>query len=192
MKMKFKAVELCRLDEETIKQIRNWRNQDFVRKMMYTQHEISEQEHLGFVENLKKDPNRGLFVYYLDEEPFGVFQYVWNREEESIRTGWYLTKEEYQDMGYGVFLRFFSLEIIYKVLKAKQVVGEVLGSNEKALLYYGKPDRIEKNGVMINGQAQDICYFFVTSEQWEEINRKEKKLVEQLVDCSHYLDNIYL
>ena len=67
-KKHFKAVELKYLDSETILKIREWRNQEFVKKNMYSQHEITQEEHLKYIDNIRNDNNRGLFVFYLDDE----------------------------------------------------------------------------------------------------------------------------
>ena len=74
-KKNFKAVELNRLDENTISNIRLWRNAEFVRKQSFNKHEITEQEHANYIKKLKEDPNRGIFVFYLDDEPFAVYNY---------------------------------------------------------------------------------------------------------------------
>ncbi len=131
MKKHFKAVELKHLDNATIMKIREWRNQPFVRSMMFSQHEITEEEHMNYIAALKQDDNRGLFVFYLDDEPFGVFQYKLLREKNAIVPGTYLISQDYQVMGYGVIMDYMVQLITYHYLDADVIYAEVLRTNRE-------------------------------------------------------------
>lgn len=132
-KKKFRAIELNRLDNDTIMNIRTWRNQDFVRKQMFTQNIIEEDEHLRWINSIRKDDNRHLFVFYLDNEPFAVVQSRYYPEHDYVETGDYLISEEYQAMGYGTFVKFYCSEIMYSFLGYKKIHGEILDINKKNL-----------------------------------------------------------
>ena len=94
--MKFRAVAIDKLDEDTVLKIREWRNQDFVREMMFNKHYITEEEHRDYVDMIKNDPNRNVFVFFLDGKPFEVFQYEIDVVDNSIHIGNYLIDIEYQ------------------------------------------------------------------------------------------------
>ena len=45
-------INILELDDIYIKNLRDWRNQDFVRQRMLNQEIITEEEHAGFIEHL--------------------------------------------------------------------------------------------------------------------------------------------
>ena len=185
IKKKFKAIELNKLDGKTIANIRVWRNQPFVREKMYTQNIITEEEHTNYIKSIKSDPNRGLFVFYLDDEPFGVFQYRINPENNCVTGGHYLIDEEYQFMGYGVIMSYFIGVIDFDVLKCRKNYGEIISKN-KRLIAMNKKMNVTLEGILrdhvsIDGKYYDVyCYGCLRSE-WEKDN-KLKNMISKIVD----------
>lgn len=159
-KKQLKAISLEHLDEEIIDNIRIWRNQDFVRKNMLEQHIISKEEHLRYIETIKKNDNRGLYVFYLDEEPFGVYQYQINRERNSVSNGFYLIHEDDQYLGYGVIAYYIIGWIQYKILGVRIVENKVISYNKEALALQKKLKSkligIDKDAIEFEGNFYDI------------------------------------
>lgn len=185
--MKFKAVELNYLDEETILKIREWRNQDFVRKNMLQSHTISEDEHLAYIERIKQDENRGLYVFYLDDEPFGVFQYAIKEDEDGkyITNGCYLIHEEDKSLGYGTILFYMINWIEYNYFEIEILKTEVLSMNQEALGLHKRlkvePDEVKKDAIEFNGKQYDIyCFGGKVYDPGE--NSRMKKVVEQIIE----------
>ena len=54
-----------------LKQVLAWRNDPVVRRYMYTQHEISLDEHVRWFERASQDANRYLLVFENDGVPLG-------------------------------------------------------------------------------------------------------------------------
>lgn len=186
MKKHFKAVELKHLDDETIMKIREWRNQPFVKNMMYSQHDITEEEHRSYIESLKRDEDRGLFVFYLDDEPFGIYQYMIHPEGNYVTDGNYLVSPEYQDMGYGTIQAFFMNIIKFEYLGCNKSYGEMLDDNRRVIML-NKKMGITLEGVLrqhrlIDGEYHDVyCYGLLASE-WKEKKEKISRLIFRLVD----------
>ena len=63
------AGNLRPLTEPDLALVRGWRNHESVRRFMYTQHEIAEQEHRDWFARCEQDPLRHLLVYECDEQP---------------------------------------------------------------------------------------------------------------------------
>lgn len=158
--MKFRAVALNRLDGQTIDQIRIWRNQDFVRKNMFHPHIITEEEHIRYIEKMKKDENRELFVFYLDGDPFGIFQYELYPDERAVVSGSYLIDENYQVMGYGAIMHYMINQIICYYLDVDTIYAEVIDINKSAQKsmkrFRTEPDTILKDHIIIDGIAHDV------------------------------------
>lgn len=171
-RMKFKAVELSSLDEDTIQNIRGWRNQDFVRQNMFCQDIIKSEEHNQWIQKLKADDNRNLFVFYLDDAPFGVVIYTYDTENNRVETVFYLIKEEYQQMGYGVILSYFASEIAYNVLGYDNGYGEILEHNKRVIRInrYIRKD-IKKEQINLNGREYDIKTVKGTRQSWNDFEK---------------------
>ena len=189
-KMHFRAVELEYLDEGTIRRIRDWRNQEFVRMEMFTQNIIGEEEHLNWINSIRNDKDRHLFVYYLDDEPFAVVQSRYYPEHEYVETGDYLISEDYQSMGYGSFIKYFTSEIMYHYLGYTVIYGEILDINRRNLRIANKLcDRVRKaeNKREIDGVLHDVYLTEISQKSWDEGSRNKLgtlvfKFVEQDYD----------
>lgn len=195
VKKKFKAIELNKLDEKTIANIRVWRNQLFVREMMYTQNIIAEEEHTNYIKSIKSDPNRGLFVFYLDDEPFGVFQYRrYNQTVPYIETGMYLIKEDYMYLGYGTLMIYFMQFIIFNVLNCRETRGEVMEYNNNALSFNKKMQArlIEVKEITLGDKKYNSYCYSITKEKWNENEYRIKKIVESFVDGFDYRKDIII
>lgn len=188
-KKKFKAVELNKLDNETIANIRIWRNSSFVREKMYNKNEITEEEHKKYISSVKNDPNRGIFVFYLDDIPFGVYQYIINTNNNCITGGHYLIDEDFQYMGYGVIMAYFISVIDFDFFKCNKNYGEVI-SNNKRLIELNKKMRVPLEGIlrqhiMVEGQYLDIYCYGVLRNEWDYGREVEEKRISRIVDTNY-------
>lgn len=186
MKKHFKAVELKYLDDDTIMKIREWRNQPFIKNMMYSQHDITEEEHTNYISALKKDENRGLFVFYLDDTPFAVYQYIIHPEGNYITDGNYLTEEEYQYMGYGTIQIYFMNIIKFEYLHCNKSYGEALDINQRVITL-NKKFKTPLEGVLrqhqlLNGEYHDVYCYGLLRTEWEEKKKDLEKLIYKIVD----------
>ena len=166
-KKKFKAVELKYLDAHTISQIREWRNANFVREMSFTRHIITPEEHASFIQTIKDDPNRGLFVFYFDDIPVSVFHYVIHRDTNSFTESHYLTNEDYRYEGYGEAISYLSKSIMFNIFKMDYEISEILDDNKKLISACKKGNLIDsvlKNHVIIDGIPHDVYQLKYTKE----------------------------
>lgn len=191
MKKRFKAIELKYLDEETINRIRIWRNQPFVKEKMYNQHDITEEEHYQFINRIKADKNRGLFVFFLNDEPFGVYQYEIHPEGNYMTGGNYLTSQEFQDIGYGVIQMYFIMEIVFNFIGCNKNYGEILDTN-KRMIVMNKRIGIQIEGILrqqviINNEYHDIYCCGILKKEWLENRDKIYNLVSKFIDKEYQI-----
>lgn len=179
MKKRFRAVELKYLDKETINSIRRWRNQPFIRTRMYSQSEITENEHNRFIENMKNDENRGLFVFYFDEEPFGIYQYQIYPTGNYVINGYYLISEDYVGRGYGTIMSYFMLEINFEILNVNKSISEVIDINEESRSLNerigAQLEGILREHVIIDGVYHDVYLYGMLRSDW---NKKRQQIGE--------------
>lgn len=183
-KKKFKAVELKYLDEKTIGQIREWRNADFVREMSFTRHIITPEEHASFIQGIKDNPDKGLFVFYFDDEPVAVFHYVLHKKTNHVTGSHYLTNENFKYEGYGEVVAYLIKSIIFHIIKADYELSEILDTNKKLLATCKKGDLIvgvSKDHVSIDGQYHDVYQVKYTKEYYLSRPDWYKKLIYNIV-----------
>ena len=78
---------LRRLTEDDVPMILPWRNDPDVRRFMYTQHEISPQEHADFFARALRDTTRAYYLGLDDEEPVGGSRCVTSMRTKGPRRG---------------------------------------------------------------------------------------------------------
>lgn len=183
--MRFKAVSLNKLDDETIMQIRVWRNQDFVRNMMFNSEIIGEEEHLNWINALKNDKNRDLFLFYIDEKPFAVIQYKYHEDGNYVEMGDYLISEEYQYMGYGTIMRYYTLVLIFDYLGFDRMCGEIRDINSKNIRttkrIYGN-ERVVLKEKDAEGNKTRIYVTDINKEDWKnDVSKRLEQLIYKIM-----------
>lgn len=177
-----KAIELKYLDDETIMKIRDWRNQGFVREVSVNQHIITEEEHLKFIDMVRNDKNRGLFVYYLDDVPFGVSQYTYCPEKDVVTNGNYLIDEEYQYLGYGLILIYFVNVINFEYMGFGNQYGEALTTNSRLTTMAKKMGAELKEKRLLDDGAREVYILRENASDWETRKYRYEKIVFKIVE----------
>lgn len=131
----------------------SWRNHPVVKQWMFTQHEISQEEHLCFIENLKSRNDRRYFVVKKEGDALGVVSLSEiDTKAHTAELGIYAAPEQ---KGVGKLL----LETIWTYakdeLKLKTIFAEVLQQNQKAIKLYENTgfqtvSQSDKDGFAIN------------------------------------------
>lgn len=193
-KKKIRFVNIFTEDDSIIEKVRLWRNQEHVKKYMYNQHDISIQEHINYIEKLRNDKNKGLYIIYANADIIGVFQYSINSRGNYLESGNYLTDEKYMGCGYGVIILYMLIEIAFKYLKVNKVYSEILGTNKKVISMHKKMGIIQegllRNQIILNGQYCDIYQFGIFENEWDNCKNKTKKIIDKFVVSSDIKDII--
>ncbi|HFU75477.1 MAG TPA: UDP-4-amino-4,6-dideoxy-N-acetyl-beta-L-altrosamine N-acetyltransferase [Arcobacter sp.] len=118
------------LDEK--KMILSWRNNPIIKKWMYTSDDISLENHLSFIENLKTRDDRYYFLVQEAEEFIGVIDFT-NVTSKDLDIGIYSNP---LFKGKGDLLLKEIIKYSFEVLKVKKINAEVFIENEKAYSLY--------------------------------------------------------
>ncbi len=124
------------LNEEEIEMVRMWRNHPEVRRWMYTDHEISKEEHINFIDSLKGDNKNFYYLVYKGRKPVGVM-YL-NRLDPKNRNayfGIYANPEE-KIHGAGLILEKSAISLAFDVAQLHTLKLEVIEDNERAINFY--------------------------------------------------------
>jgi RimJ/RimL family protein N-acetyltransferase len=149
-------------------QLLEWRNQDFVRNMMFTRDIIDKDNHMRFLNSLEDESylvaedgcenksqgsgkinmdglgkhiaNKQKYAYigFVDEIPFGVLHFQFCRDTGILDFGHYLVDEKYLNSGLGTVLEYVVLNFAFDKVNAIKVLSKVLAYNKKVIGLHSK------------------------------------------------------
>lgn len=122
------------LDET--KMVLEWRNNQNIRKWMFTQDEISLSDHLKYIHSLKERNDRVYFLVKKDANNIGVISFTdINTEHKSAEFGIYAKPTL---KGMGDILMQTIIKHAFNVLKLRLLISNVFEDNHQAIKLYNK------------------------------------------------------
>lgn len=129
------------LDEK--KTVLEWRNHNNVKKMMFTNDEISFDNHLTFIDSLKKSSSKLYFLVEYKSKQIGVVDF-YDIKEQTCYWGFYLNPD-FLSSSFGVLLEYYVLEYAFNVLCIETLYCESLKENNTALRLHAEFGFSNKN-----------------------------------------------
>ncbi|QOR00959.1 UDP-4-amino-4,6-dideoxy-N-acetyl-beta-L-altrosamine N-acetyltransferase [Campylobacter sp. 2014D-0216] len=123
--------DFIHLNQEEIKLVLKWRNEENIARFMKTQN-ITLEEHLKFLSQLKLDNTKKYFLVYDDENIIGVIDFI-NITNHSCEFGLYGIQK-----GVGELLMQEVKNYAFNILKVQTLNACVFKENTKALKLYLK------------------------------------------------------
>lgn len=153
-----------------------WRNDPNIRSMMYTQHEISLDEHNAWWQRVKISNDHLAFMYISDgiETGFVSFSQV---SRLSGTAFWAFYASPNAPRGTGSKMEFLALERAFSVENLRKLNCEVIGKNSRVIQLHEKfgfqQEGIFSSHILIDEIFEDVYRLAIFKSQWEKI-RKEK------------------
>lgn len=147
-----------------------WRNNFDVRRFMYTQHEITVDEHKRWFDLALKDESRYPLIYEIDNISIGFI--IFNQHGSSAVADWgfYLASNAPKASGYQLGLS--ALDYAFNNLKFHKVCGEVLAFNERSIhthLKLGfKQEGVLREHYFDGTDYHDVVSFGLLDFEWIE------------------------
>lgn len=166
----YSDVSLRKMLESDLLLVLQWRNSDHVRKNMFTDHIISEQEHFNWFNKIKHDNSKRYFIVEYKTVPFGVTNLT-NLDycNKTGQLGIYIG-ENRRIKGLGSAALFLTLKIYFEELHFNKIYAEVFAFNKIAIRLYEKfgfiQENILKNHVPKNGNYEDVYLYSLQKETW--------------------------
>jgi UDP-4-amino-4,6-dideoxy-N-acetyl-beta-L-altrosamine N-acetyltransferase len=124
-------VRLRRLEAGDSARVLGWRNLPEIRRWMYTDHVISQDEHDRWFANALTDPTRCYWIIELDAAPVGLANLAdINPGAKRATWAYYLADPATRGRGVGAFTEFFVIEHVFGALGLNKLWCEVLLENE--------------------------------------------------------------
>ena len=130
---------------EEKKMVLSWRNHPDIKRWMYTDSDISLENHLNFIDSLKDRKDKLYFLVKKDDEYIGVINFT-DIKAESLEMGIYSRPSA---KGLGSILLETIIEYAFDTLKIKRIFAEVFSENSRAYNLYKKYgfNEIGKNNI---------------------------------------------
>jgi len=167
---KIELVPLFSLSTELQLELRNIRNEEGVRKWMYTDHIIALNEHLSWLNRLKADESQITFVI-MDEDriPLGVAS-VGSIDPLHKKADWayYLTQDERG--GLGSAIEYSLINFAFDSLDIQKLNCEVIEGNNAVVKLHKKflfqEEGFRRSNIIKDGERIGVYYLGLTKEDW--------------------------
>ena len=160
-----------------------WRNQNYIRNVMYNSDYISIKQHLAWYEKLLINEKAVSKLFYFDGVPYGVVNInEINHIHKSCEWGFYIG-ELNASRGMGTVLGYTALNYIFNELKLRKVNASVLENNPRSKHFHEKlgfsHDVTLREHIFKEGQFMDVNLYSILHEEWKNY----LKQVEERMEC---------
>lgn len=163
--------------------MRAWRNEPAVRANMYTQHEISREEHLTWWEKTKVRTDQKYFMYEMAGDPIGIAAFT-GIDIQSKNSAWAFYASPSAPKGTGSKMEFLMLVHAFDELQLQKLYCEVLAFNTPVIKLHQKfgfnIEGVFRQQHKVNDDFVDIYRLGILAPEWQE-NRQamQEKLMAQ-------------
>lgn len=149
-KLPIRLIPFGDLSPEDSDRVLRWRNHPDVRTFMYTDREISPQEHQNFIATLNERRERRYFLVCSDDTPIGVIDLT-GITDTSAHIGLYADPEHPRPGTGGILMRSL-VDYAINALGLSRLYAECFSDNPRAKHLYEKFDFTETNRDIRNGR----------------------------------------
>jgi UDP-4-amino-4,6-dideoxy-N-acetyl-beta-L-altrosamine N-acetyltransferase len=166
-------VELRALRPEDKDRLFVWRNSPEVAAYMYTDHQISADEHARWFAGIEGDARRAYWVIEMDGEPVGLANF-YDVDRRNLRGAWayYLAEPSVRGRGIGGYVEILMIERAFGELGLKKLWCEVLESNKGVVRMHQrfgfKEEARFRRHILKNGAWEDVIGLGLLAEEWPE------------------------
>lgn len=167
-----KLLKIYTLSESDLIKIKEIRMQQSVRKWMYTDHDISYEEHFEWINRLKNDSSQKVFaILNSHDEPIGVISvskidYIHKKAEWA----YYLSEKSHG--GLGAILEFYFLEYVFNNHDIDKLNCEVIEGNDSVVKLHKKflfkQEGFRESNIIKDDKRIGVHLLGLTREIWRD------------------------
>lgn len=168
---KFELINFLNITDIEQELIRNWRNDKNIRKWMYSDHIITKEEHINFLEKIKND-NKNLYWILKEQDKYlGVI--CINKIDFNNKNAYFglYSNPDAVYLGLGRVMDKISIDLAFKILNLNTLKLEVIESNKQVINLHKKMGFLEegrlKEFVYRDDKWQDVVIMGMTKEYYE-------------------------
>jgi UDP-4-amino-4,6-dideoxy-N-acetyl-beta-L-altrosamine N-acetyltransferase len=170
---------LIALTEKYLKTVFEWRNSPRIRDSMFTNSEISWNEHLSWFEKIRTEEKDFHYIFLYKDIPKGFLYFnECDSKENTLNWGFYMGSPQ-EKMGLSYLMGILGLKIAFNKAKIDNILGEVLEYNTKSLRYHLQLGFSLKSNELQHKYDKKYFLFEYSKSEWKNKNSSiEKKLKE--------------
>jgi UDP-4-amino-4,6-dideoxy-N-acetyl-beta-L-altrosamine N-acetyltransferase len=160
-----------------------WRNMPEVAKYMYTDHQITEEEHNRWFDAALKDSNRKYWIIVYEKEEVGLVN-LYDIDPLNRRCFWafYIASKNVRGKGVGSIVEYHILKHVFEDLDYNKLCCEVLSSNHTVVDMH-KNFGFQEEGLyrqhrIKNGQFVDVVALGMLRSEWNEKKSQIEKTLK--------------
>lgn len=184
LSINLRKINLCTTAQQ--KAILNIRNEPSVRNSMYTNHHISLDEHLNWVEILKNDKTQIVFIILVNDIASGVLS-ISALDLVHKKSDWAFYLTDKVRGGLGTALEFSLLNFAFDDLLLEKLNCEVIETNDVIVKLHKKFGFIEEgfknSNIEKNGTRIGVYFLGITKDEWVSkrlyFQEKNKFMIEK-------------
>jgi UDP-4-amino-4,6-dideoxy-N-acetyl-beta-L-altrosamine N-acetyltransferase len=165
----FDALQIRRVNEGDLSLVLAWRNHADVRHYMFTQHEISLDEHLNWYDKVSQDKNRHLLIVEEDSQAIGYVQF--SKVDEGGIAEWGFFARPDAPKGLGRKLGVAALNYAFGPLKLHKVCGQAFECNKASIGFHlmlgFTLEGVLRDHHRINSDYHNLHCFGLLSMEWQ-------------------------
>lgn len=163
-----KRITDCNAEQQ--RKVLEIRNQEAVRKSMYTDHIISPGEHLKWLSNLKSDKKQITFAVLNDEQkPIGVAS-INAIDTLHKKSDWAFYIDEKERGGLGAAIEYTLIEFVFNNLHLVKLNCEVIETNDVVVKMHQKfffeIEGLRRSNIEKNGGRVGVVFLGLTKDDW--------------------------
>jgi UDP-4-amino-4,6-dideoxy-N-acetyl-beta-L-altrosamine N-acetyltransferase len=163
-------IPLIELDTESQLKVRDIRNEDNVRKWMYTDHIIEVGEHLGWINSLKTTDKQIVFaVMDKGSGPLGAMSVnAIDRHQKRADWAYYLSSDARG--GLGSTIEFFFIDFVFGTLGMEKLNCEVIKGNDMVVQLHKnflfQEEGFRRSHIIKDGVRIGVHLLGLTKDEW--------------------------
>jgi len=169
-----------RIDDKDM--IHQWRNSPDVARYMYTDHQVTEEEHERWFQNARKDPQRKYWIIMYERQPIGLVN-LYDIDEKNHRCFWafYILSQNARGKGVGSFVEYQIMKYVFDDLGYNKLCCEVLSFNQPVIHMHKsfgfQEEGIYRQHIMKNGEYVNVISLAILRSEWDKVKSQiEKRL----------------
>ena len=157
------------MTDSDVEHVLAWRNHMEVRRYMYSQHEITLDEHQGWFECARQDPRKHLLIFEVDNQAMGFVSFSELESNRIANWGFYIAPSA--PKGFGRELGHAALDHAFNDIKLDKICGEALAFNNRSIHFHKslgfKQDRTLCDQHFDGECYHDVIFFSLLHHQWQ-------------------------
>ena len=163
------ACPVRRMNEGDLPLVLGWRNHPNIRRFMFTQHEITAQEHRNWFDRAQEDPQRALLIVESEDAPIGFVQF--NPIGSGAVADWGFYASPSAPKGSGRKLGQAALHHAFNELALHKVCGQAIESNLPSIGFHEKlgfsREGLLRDQQRIGNRYHSLVCFGLLAEEWD-------------------------